>query len=101
MCAEAPGPSSRGHTPGSQLCLGKGARASRPPLPLPSGAELTPQVTTFMVLPPKDATLPWSKETHFSQRLMNSQISLLEEVMQARISVRFFRKGLGELLTEQ
>ena len=61
-------------------------------LPLPSGVALTLQVSTLMSIPPRDYLLPWSKEIHFSQRLINLQISLLKGVMLARILMYFLER---------
>ena len=69
-----------------------GHREAATTLLQPSGVELTLQVSTLMFVPPRDYLLPWSKEIHFSQRLINLQISLLEEVMLARILMRFLER---------
>ena len=69
-----------------------GTEKPPPPSSKPSGVELTLRVSTLMFVPPRDYLLLWSKEIHFSQRLINLQISLLEEVMLARILMRFLER---------
>lgn len=87
-CAEAISPPSIGHT--QHQVWGKRAQKTAHTLTLPSDTELALQVSVLMSIPLRDYPLPWSKEIHFSQRLINLQISLLKEVMLARISMHFF-----------
>lgn len=96
QCGEITHPSPVGRAPDHTVW------ESRTPQPTLTMLSANPSSLCINVrFPPGDHPLPWSKKIHFSQRLINLEISLLTGVTPVRILMHFLKRKSGRILTTE